>query len=68
MGEGTIDPDELKRYSFAVWNFKMGEMVSLMIHIGDRLDLYKALKAPDRSRRPSLRRRPGSRSAGCLNG
>jgi SAM-dependent methyltransferase len=43
MSEGTIDPDELKRYSFAVWNFKMGEMVSLMIHIGDRLDLYKAL-------------------------
>jgi SAM-dependent methyltransferase len=39
----VIDPDALKRYSFAVWNFKMGEMVSLMIHIGDRLGLYKAL-------------------------
>ena len=46
MGEQirqAIDPDELKRYSFAVWNYKMGEMVSLMIHIGDRLGLYKAL-------------------------
>jgi SAM-dependent methyltransferase len=39
----AIDPDALKRYSFSVWNFKMGEMVSLMIHIGDRLGLYKAL-------------------------
>lgn len=38
-----IDPDELKRYSFSVWSFKQGEMVSLMIHIGDRLGLYKAL-------------------------
>ena len=39
----TIDPDELKRYSFNVWGFKQGEMVSLMIHIGDRLGLYQAL-------------------------
>ena len=38
-----IDPEELKRYSFNVWNFKQGEMVSLMIHIGDRLGLYRAL-------------------------
>ena len=38
-----IDPDELKRFSFNVWNFKQGEMVSLMIHIGDRLGLYRAL-------------------------
>lgn len=41
--ERVVDPDVLKRYSFSVWNFKMGEMVSLMIHIGDRLGLYKAL-------------------------
>ncbi|MEJ2090273.1 MAG: SAM-dependent methyltransferase, partial [Gammaproteobacteria bacterium] len=43
MAEHLIDPDELKRFSFNVWSYKMGEMVSLMIHIGDRLDLYKAL-------------------------
>ena len=43
MNTGVVDPDELKRYSFTVWNYKMGEMVSLMIHIGDRLGLYKAL-------------------------
>ncbi len=43
MEQSTIDPDKLKRYSFAVWSYKQGEMVSLMIHIGDRLGLYKAL-------------------------
>lgn len=43
MSEAAIDPDELKRYAFSVWNFKQGEMVSLMIHIGDRLGLYKAM-------------------------
>ena len=41
--EQVIDPDKLKRYAFSVWSFKQGEMVSLMIHIGDRLGLYKAL-------------------------
>lgn len=39
----ALDPDELKRYSFSVWSYKQGEMVSLMIHIGDRLGLYAAL-------------------------
>ncbi len=43
MEEPVIDPDQLKRYAFSVWSFKQGEMVSLMIHIGDRLGLYKAL-------------------------
>ena len=44
MNDTAIDPDALKRYSFSVWSFKMGEMVSLMIHLGDRLGLYKALQ------------------------
>ncbi|MCH8205180.1 MAG: SAM-dependent methyltransferase, partial [Candidatus Hydrogenedentes bacterium] len=38
-----IDPDELKQYSLNVWGYKQGEVVSLMIHIGDRLGLYQAL-------------------------
>ncbi|NOX52380.1 MAG: methyltransferase domain-containing protein [Gammaproteobacteria bacterium] len=38
-----IDPEELKRYSFSVWSYKQGEMVSLMIHLGDRLGLYQAM-------------------------
>jgi SAM-dependent methyltransferase len=39
----ALDPDQVKRYSFAVWSYKQGEIVSLMIHIGDRLGLYRAL-------------------------
>jgi len=35
--------DEVKAYSFNVWNFKQGELVSLMIHLGDKLGLYRAL-------------------------
>jgi len=43
VSEAQINPDELKRYAFSVWSYKQGEMVSLMIHIGDRLGLYQAL-------------------------
>jgi 2-polyprenyl-3-methyl-5-hydroxy-6-metoxy-1,4-benzoquinol methylase len=39
----VLDPDELKAYSFRVWNYKKGEMVSLMIHLGDRLGIYRAM-------------------------
>lgn len=37
------DPKEVKAYAFNVWNFKQGEVVSLMIHLGDKLGLYRAL-------------------------
>jgi len=43
MNNQNIDPEVLKRYSFSVWSYKQGEMVSLMIHIGDRLGLYQAM-------------------------
>jgi SAM-dependent methyltransferase len=43
MSLREVDPDALKRYSFSVWSYKQGEMVSLMIQIGDRLGLYRAL-------------------------
>jgi SAM-dependent methyltransferase len=39
----VIDPDALKAYSLRVWMYKQGEMVSLMIHLGDRLGLYEAM-------------------------
>jgi 2-polyprenyl-3-methyl-5-hydroxy-6-metoxy-1,4-benzoquinol methylase len=38
-----LDPDALKAYSFRVWNYKQGEMVALMIHLGDRLGIYQAM-------------------------
>ena len=43
MSEPQLDPEAVKRYAFSVWSFKQGEMVSLMIHLGDRLGLYQAL-------------------------
>ena len=39
------DPDDIKAASFKVWTYKMGEQVSLMIHLGDRLGLYRAMRA-----------------------
>jgi SAM-dependent methyltransferase len=38
-----LDPDEVARFAFLVWSYKQGEMVSLLIHLGDRLGLYRAL-------------------------
>jgi 2-polyprenyl-3-methyl-5-hydroxy-6-metoxy-1,4-benzoquinol methylase len=39
-----LDRDAVKLFSFAVWTYKMGEQVSLMIHLGDRLGLYRTLR------------------------
>ena len=38
-----IDPDRLGKFAFQVWSYKMGEMVSSMLHIGDELGLFQAL-------------------------
>ncbi len=38
-----VDADELKMFSFQVWTYKQGEMVSAMINLGDRLGLFRAL-------------------------
>jgi len=46
MGPGVDgQPDEMQSALFAlqVWKYKEGEVVSLMIHLGDRLGLYKAM-------------------------
>ena len=38
-----IDQDALKMFGFKVWTYKMGEMVSLMVHLGDQLGLYATM-------------------------
>lgn len=43
MADPTLDSDEVNAFAFQVWNYKQGEMVSLMIHLGDRLGIYQAL-------------------------
>lgn len=39
------DPEEVARFAFRVWSYKQGEMVSLLIHLGDRLGLYEVLNS-----------------------
>ncbi len=42
MTAGT-DVDARKLFALKVWQYKMGEVVSLMIHLGDRLGLYQSM-------------------------
>ena len=39
----TVDPDALKLYSFLLFSKLEGAMTSAMVHLGDRLGLYRAL-------------------------
>ncbi len=43
MSTERLDPDEVAEFAFRVWSYKQGEMVSLLIHLGDRLGLYRSL-------------------------
>lgn len=43
MNSISVDKDKLRNFSSTVWGYKQGEMVSLLIQIGDRLGIYKAL-------------------------
>lgn len=38
-----MDPDRLATFALRVWNYKQGEVVALMIHLGDALGLYGAM-------------------------
>lgn len=40
---GAADPDAVGAYAFRVWSFRQGQVVSVLIHLGDRLGLYRAL-------------------------
>jgi SAM-dependent methyltransferase len=37
------DPGKVIEMALRVWGYKQGEVVSLMIHLGDRLGIYRAL-------------------------
>ena len=44
QGAGTApDPGKVVEMALRVWGYKQGEVVSLMIHLGDRLGIYRAL-------------------------
>jgi 2-polyprenyl-3-methyl-5-hydroxy-6-metoxy-1,4-benzoquinol methylase len=38
-----LDDDAIRLMAFRVWGYKQGEQVSLLIHLGDRLGLFRAL-------------------------
>ncbi len=40
---GRLDPDQVNAFALKVWKYKQGELVSLMIHLGDRLGIYRTL-------------------------
>jgi 2-polyprenyl-3-methyl-5-hydroxy-6-metoxy-1,4-benzoquinol methylase len=39
-----LDPSDVGKYALNVWQYKQGEVVSLLIHLGDRLGLYRRLE------------------------
>src|SRR5436305_3134749 len=61
--DADLDPDKVALRAWQGWPFKQGEVVSLMIHLGDRLGLYRAMAgfgpmtAADLAARTGLHRR-----------
>ena len=43
MPASAADEQLTALFAFRVWSYKQGELVSLLIHLGDRLGLYRAL-------------------------
>jgi 2-polyprenyl-3-methyl-5-hydroxy-6-metoxy-1,4-benzoquinol methylase len=54
-----VDPDEVAKFAFRVWGYKQGEMVSLLIHLGDRLGVYRVLDGAGMVTADDLARRTG---------
>ncbi len=52
-------PEEVGLFALQVWTFKQGEAVSLLIHLGDRLGLYRALQGAGPLSSPELAERTG---------
>lgn len=63
----ATDADDLVRlFAYRVWTYKQGEMVALMIHLGDRLGLYRALAGAGPVRAADLAARTGLRERWVL--
>jgi 2-polyprenyl-3-methyl-5-hydroxy-6-metoxy-1,4-benzoquinol methylase len=43
----AVDPDALKAYSFTLFSKLDGAVTAVMVHLGDRLGLYRALASAD---------------------
>ncbi len=66
----TLDPDALKQFQFLVFTKLEGAVTAGMIHLGDRLGLYRALADADGplTSRRARRAAPGSTSGGSGSG
>ena len=53
------DPDDVVKLTLTVWGYKQGELVSLMIHLGHRLGLYRELAGVERVTSHELAERTG---------
>jgi len=51
--------EEIALFAYQVWSYKQGEMVSLLIHLGDRLGLYRAMRGAGRLSAGELAARAG---------
>ena len=60
----TDERDRLGAFALRVWGYKQGEVVSLMVHLGDRLGLYRAMAGQGPMTAAELAER--DRSAGTL--
>lgn len=58
MSERTLD-EATALFALKVWKFKEGEVVALMIHLGDRLGLYRAMAGAGPLRAADLAGRTG---------
>ena len=68
--DDRIDPDKLKLYSFQLFSKLEGAVTAGMVHLGDQLGLYAAMKSRGRAadHRPSWRAQPGCTSGGSASG
>ena len=53
------DREAVDRFALRVWQYKQGELVSLMVHLGDRLGLYRAMDGAGWLTPPALAERTG---------
>ena len=51
--------EKIGLFAFQVWSYKQGEMVALLIHLGDRLGLYRAMTGTGPVRATELAERTG---------
>jgi 2-polyprenyl-3-methyl-5-hydroxy-6-metoxy-1,4-benzoquinol methylase len=54
-----MDKGRLETFALKVWEYKQGEIVSLMVHLGDQLGLYKAMAGAGSLSADELARRTG---------